>query len=236
MSVSELQQQLSTPEGFRKAVKHKSAVFATAVGFLVVGVGCLVFNLLEMGSASDWDWKWIERYFLTPEAVQFTGRRAARGELLRYLWVWGPFILLPIGLILLIVWFATRNKNGASLYADYVARGWVGRQLSTGITIPQGRTQIHTVFISHPSIPDDQFEQIAAQHAAQIAGLDKKTRKSVVNTATRAGIMRGASATALSPQLPAAITMAPTQGKGPYVVVIPPVQQGGKFQLAPVKA
>ncbi|HWV47819.1 MAG TPA: hypothetical protein VN035_00050 [Microbacterium sp.] len=237
MSIGTVQQQLSTPEGFAKAVTPKSGLYAGGLTSLIAGLFGIAMNIFQLGSASDWNWRLIFRYFFDAQAVEFTGSRAGRAEIWRFLYVYGPIVLVPLGVILLIVHFSTRRKNGATLFADFQSRGWVGRQRFTGLKVKNGNATLDVVYVSHPSIPDENFDAIVQQHATQIAALDKKSTKAASAAAVKAGILKGGiSAAALTPGLPPEIVAAPVQGKGEFVAVVPPAPgTTGKYQVLPIK-
>lgn len=234
MTIENARQQLSTSEGFAKAVTPKSALFGGGIALLAFGLFCVGMNLFQLGSASDWDWELIGMFFMDADVLEFSGRRAGRAEMWRWIYVWAPVVLIPLGVILLAVHFSTRSKSGAKLFTDFQERGWVGRQLFTGLKVQNGRAQVDLAFISHPSIPDEQFEAIVGQYAGWVQSLDKKTLKKTATAAVKAGVVQGVSAQALSPELPAEITASIAQGSGEYAVVVPPAQ-GGKLRVLPVK-
>ena len=237
MTIATVQEQLSTPEGFAKAVDAKSTALGAFWVFLVLGLLAVLINIVQLGDASDWDWYMMGRFFMDPEAVEFTGRRAGRSELFRYFAVYAPLICFPLSIIFLIQHFVTRRKIGAKLFETFQQRGWVGRQRFTGLRIKNGRVQTDVVLISHPSISDEAFEASAAQYAGEIAALDKKGVKTTGAAALKAGVLQGGvSASRLSPTLPAELLFAPATGKGEYVVVVPSAADGtGKLRILPVK-
>lgn len=236
MTITTIQQQLTTPEGFAKAVSPKRAAFGAAVVCLVLSVIGLGMNTFQLGSASGWDWKLVERYFLTADAVEFTGSRSGRAEFFRFLYVWGPVVLIPIAIILLIVHFATRGKAASALYSDFQSRGWVGRQLFPGLTVKNGNANVVIALVSHPGVPEDEFTAIVQRYAQHLGSLDKKALKAETTAAVKQKVLNGVSASVLSPEIPAAIVATPAQGKGEFVAVVPPDASGrGKFQVLPIK-
>ncbi|MFS0853611.1 hypothetical protein [Microbacterium sp. 179-I 3D4 NHS] len=236
MTLATVQHQLSTPDGFAKAVSARSATFGIGLTSLLLGLGGIAMNLFQLGSASDWSWRLMFRYFFDAQAIEFSGSRAGRAEVWRFLYVYGPLVLIPLGIILLVVHVATRRSAGAALFADFQARGWVGKQRYTGLKVKNGNNDVDTVFISHPSIPDETFDSIALQYQTQISALDKKALKAAAAAAVKAGALKGTSAAALAPGLPAEVTVAPVQGKGEFAVVVPPAPgTTGKYRVLPLK-
>lgn len=236
MSIETIKQQLSTPEGFAKTVSPRRGLFGFGITSLLLGIGAIGMNIFQLGSASDWDWQLIGMFFFNADAIEFTGYRAGRAEAWRFFYVYGPFLLIPLGLILLGIHFATRNKAGANLFSDFQERGWVGRQLLVGLTVQNGNAQQKVAFISHPSIPEETFFATAQQYNGYVESLDKKAQKALSKQAMKAGVLNGTSASALSPELPAEITVAPVQGKGEYAVVVPAADGAkGKMKVLPVK-
>ncbi|GAB3632708.1 hypothetical protein GCM10027421_20610 [Microbacterium shaanxiense] len=236
MSIATIQQQLSTPPGFAKAVKSTSSTLVAGLISLAAAVFCLGMNTFQLGSASDWNWRLIERYFLTADVIEFTGSRSGRAEIWRFLYVYAPIVLIPLGIILLIVHFSTRSRNGRTLFEDFQSRGWVGRQRYTGMKAQNGRAQVEVVFISHPSIPDETFDATVQQYSAWVASLDKKSLKKTIAAVTKAGALTGLSAAVLSPELPAAITVATVRGSSEFAAVVPPGPDGkGKYRVLEIK-
>ncbi|ROR93366.1 hypothetical protein EDD28_2778 [Salana multivorans] len=236
MTTPAIQQHLSTPEGFAKSVAARRPIQGAALACLALGIGGIAMNLFQLGSASDWDWSLMMRFFWDAQAIEFTGSRSGRAEAWRYAYVYGPIVLLPLGLILLGIHLATRSKSAAGLYEAYRERGWVGRQWAVGLTVPNGNAKVAIAFVSHPSVPDAAFEAAGHRYAAYLDSLDKKARKAATTAAVKAGVLTGVSAAALLPDLDPAILAAPLQPKGDFVVVVPPAAGGkGATQVLPIR-
>lgn len=234
MTLATVQQQLSTPEGFAKAVDAKRSLFSGGLTSLLLGIAGLVINFIQLGSATDWRLWLVFRHFFDAGALEF---ESSRGQFWHYIIVYAPIILIPLGIILLIMHVVTRKSAGATLFADFQSRGWVGRQRYTGLQVKNGNQNVDTVLVSHPSIADDQFDQIALQFQTYVSSLDKKALKAFTAAATKAGILTGTTAASLAPGTPAEITAAPAQGKGEFAVVIPPAPgTTGKYRVLPLKS
>lgn len=237
MTIATVQEQLSTPEGFAKAVDAKSTALSGFWVFLVLGLLAVGINLMQLGMASDWDWYMMGRFFMDPEAIEFTGRRAGREEMFRYFAVYAPLACFPLSIFFLVRHFVTRRKVGANRFESFQQRGYVARQRFTGLRVKNGNATTDVVLLSHPSVPDETFETSVQQYAGELAALDKKGTKAAVASATKAGVLAGVSAPRLSPTLPAALTFAPAAGKGEFVVVIPPAPgaKTTKTEVLPLK-
>jgi hypothetical protein len=236
MTITAIQQQLATPEGFAKAVTPKSKIFGIAITSLVLSAIGVGMNLFQLGSASGWQWSLMFRYLFDAQAVEFTGSRAGRSEVWRFFYVYGPIVLVPLAIILLIIYFATRSKAGAGLYESYRQRGWIGRQVLPGLKVKNGNSEVNVAFISHPSVPDPEFDAAAQRYASYLATLDKKAAKAVATAALKQKVIAGVSAAALAPDVPPAILAAPAQGDGHFVVVVPPdASDKGAVQVLPIK-
>ncbi len=233
MTIATIQHQLSTPEGFAKAVAPKNSAFSGGLTSLIAGFVGLAINFVQIGSAVDWKGWLIARYFFDAGALEFS---SGRGQVWHFIYVYAPIVLIPLGVILLIVHFSTRKRNGAALFADYQARGWVGRQRYSGLKVQNGNTAVDVAFVSHPSISDAELDTIAQQYSAYLATLDKKTLKATSAAALKAGALFGTSAANLSPNLPPALIASQVKGKGEFAVVIPPADGAKKFQILPIKA
>lgn len=233
MTLATVQQQLSTPEGFAKAVSARGAAFSAGIASLGLGVVGFVINLVSTGGAVSWHWGLISSYLFRPDLFTYSN---TRGQIWAYIYAWAPLVLIPLGIILLIVHFSTRKTAGASLFADFQSRGWVGKQRYTGLKVKNGNADVDTVFISHPSTPDETFDAIALQYQTHISSLDKKALKATAAAAVKAGILNGTSAAALAQGLPAEITAAPAQGKGEFAVVVPPAPgSSAKYRVLAIK-
>lgn len=232
-----IQQQLSTPEGFAKGVSAKRAVFVGAITCAVVALGCIAMNLFQLGSASDWNWNLMFRFFFDADAIEFSGRRSGRAEMWRYIYVWAPVLLVPAAVVLFIVHLTTRNQSAAGLFGDFQARGWVGRQAPVGLKIKNGNAQVDVTFVSHPSIPDETFFAAVQHYGQYVQGLDKKGLKEVSAHAAKAGVLNGVYAAELLPGAPDGLVAATPKGKGEFVAVIPPAPgANGKMRVLAVKA
>lgn len=236
MTLATVQQKLSTPEGFAKGVNARRLPFTLGLTSLGLGIAGWAMNLFQLGSASDWDWPIMFRFFFDAQAIEFSGSRAGRAEVWRFLYVYGPIVLIPLGIILLIVHFTTRQSAGTALFTDFQSRGWVGRQRFTGLKVKNGNAAVDTVLISHPSMPDENFEAIALQFQTYVSGLDKKALKALSTAATKAGVLTGTSGAAITAGLPPEVTVAPVQGKAEFAVVVPPAPgSSAKYRVLPIK-
>lgn len=233
MTLATVQHQLSTPEGFSKAVDAKRTVGSLGWTSLILGIAGLVINFIQLGSATDWRLWLVFRLFFQADALEFS---SSRGQFWHYIYVYAPIVLVPLGIILLIVHFSTRKSAGSSLFADFQSRGWVGKQRYTGLQVKNGNQTVDTVLISHPSIPVETFDAIALQFQTYVSSLDKKALKAFTASATKAGVLTGVPAAAIAPGVPAEVTIAPTQGKSEFAVVVPPVQgTTAKYRVLPIK-
>lgn len=219
MTLATVQDRLSTPEGFAKAVNAKRTVQTLGWTSLGLGAAAFAFNLWSTGQAVDWNWTFIPELLFRPDLFEYANGRAQAWS---YVYAYAPIILIPLGIILLIVHVVTRKSAGSALYDDFRSRGWVGKQRFTGLQVKNGNQTVDTVLISHPSIADETFDQVALQFQTYISSLDKKQRKAFTTAATKAGILTGTSAASILAGPPAEVTAAPAQGKGEFAVVIPP--------------
>ncbi|TXK06192.1 hypothetical protein FVP60_04330 [Microbacterium mitrae] len=236
MSIAALQNQLSTPAGFAAAVKQPKGLLTGAIASLVVAAAGIGMNLFQLGSASNWNWMLIERYFLSPDAVTFEGRRSAVSEFWRYLYVWAPLVLIPLGIVLLVIYFATKKSAGAKLFAEFQQRGWVGVQRSLGLNAMNGNKPAPLVLIGRADAPAGTVDEQAMHFGGWVASLDKKSLKQLSGQATKAGAIKGVSASAVHANLPADMVVAATQKDGELVVVIPPASGATKgFKVLPIK-
>ncbi len=209
-------------------MKAPKGLLTGAIGSLVAAVFMVGMNLFQLGDASGWDWKLIERYFLTADAIEFTGRRSGVAEMLRYVWVWGPVLMVPLGIVLLILHFAMKGRKGAQLFADFQQRGWIGRQRSLAVSVQNGKTQTPIALVGPAAAPEGYVDQPAMQFAEWTKTLDKKGIREVSNAALKAGALIAAAAPTVHPNLPADMIVTKEQKGGELVVVIPPANGASK--------
>lgn len=234
MSLATVQHQLSTPEGFAKAVDGKRTIASLGWTSLGLGVAAFALNLFSTGQAVDWAWEYIPQLLFRPDLFEYS---SGRSEAWSYVYSFAPLVLVPLAIILLIVHFATRKNAGANLFTDFQSRGWVGKQRYTGLQVKNGNQTVDTVLISHPSIPDESFDAIALQFQTYVTSLDKKALKAFTTSATKAGVLTGIPAAVIAPGIPAEVVIAPTQGKSEFAVVVPPAPgTTGKFKVLPIKS
>jgi len=230
-----IQRQVSTPQGFARAVSATRTVMIAGIVLILIGLGCIGMNLFQLGTASDWEWSLMTRFFFDADAIEFSGRRSGRSEMWRYIYVWAPVAVIPVGIGLLIYHFATNGKSSAGLFADFQSRGWIGRQQQVGLQVKNGNATAQVVFISHPSISDEVFDGAVQHYGSFISGLDKKGLKDVQIAAAKSGVLTGVPAETLMPGAPAGLTAAILKGKSPFVAVIPPNTGAKKFRLLAIK-
>lgn len=216
-------------------MKAPKGLLTGAVASLVAAAAGVAMNIFQLGSASGWNWMLIERYFLSPEAITYEGSRAGRAEIWRFIYVWGPVVLLPLGIVLLILHFAMKGGKGAKLFADFQQRGWVGRQRSLGLNAQNGNRQTPLVLVGPAAAPDGYVDQPAMQFGSWVATLDKKALKALTATATKAGALQGAPAPAVHENLPADMIVTAEQKGGELVVVIPPATGVKGFKVLMLK-
>ena len=150
MTLATVQHQLSTPEGFSKAVDAKRTVGTLGWTSLLLGVAGLVINFIQLGSATDWRLWLVFRLFFQADALEFS---SSRGQFWHYIYVYAPLILSPLGIILLFVHFPTRKSAASNLFADFQSRVWVGKQRFTGLQLQNGNQTVATAMVSHPPTP-----------------------------------------------------------------------------------
>lgn len=216
-------------------MKAPKGLLVGALSSLVAAAAFMGMNLFQLGSVSDWDWLYIERYFLTTEAVQFSGGRAGRSEMWRFLFVWGPMVLIPLAIVLLILHFAMKGSKGAKLFADFQQRGWVGRQRSLGLSAINGNRPAPLALIGPAAAPDGYVDQPALQFGSWMATLDKKTIKKLSAGATKANAIKGTPAPLVHENLPGDMIVAAEQKGGELVAVIPPATGTKGYKVLMIK-
>lgn len=235
VSIAMLQQQLSTPQGFAAAVKKKQPLLSGGLTSLALAAGGVAMNLFQLGSASDWNWRLMFRYFFDAGAIEFTGARSGRAEMWHFLYVWGPVVLLPLGIILLILHFARRNNTGAKLFDEYQQRGWIGSQAPLVLSVKEGNNDVSLALIGRADGPVDELQYNATQFNQWASSLDKKALKQTSVAAVKAGVLKGGiPAQEVAPAFPQG-TLVSRQLKTQLVIVIPPAEASKKAVVLELK-
>lgn len=236
MTISAIERRTASADGFADVVSPKRKVFEGAAAALIFGALGVLINLFQLGRASEWQWPVIADHFFDPDAVTFVGFKAARAEVMRYVWVYAPLVLVPLGVALLVVHFATRKAAAARVFADFQQRGWIAQQVISGLKVSNSAAFVDVAFITHPSIKDEDFDTAVRQYAGYLSTLSKKEMKALQVAARKQKVLGGVPATTLAPYMPPQAIAAAAVKRATFVAVIPPQTGGGKYTVLRVKA
>lgn len=201
-------------EEFRRTavVPRKVAGFATVVG------GILLLLLLN-NARSAWEsmdrnpWASFWDLFWTT-----TGTGGKTDPILVAL-VWGPVVLLPIILVLVVVDLLTHEGRVDKAYQRYLQDGWLAEQVPTGLTVKAGRAQVEVVVLSGPGQPAAGLAEGVARVGARVSAMDKKQRRAW-DAAVAGRVQAGFAVGELMPELPPMVFACARQGKTPHAIVI----------------
>lgn len=217
-----------TLDDFRRLVRVPRTVGSAALAVAAVLVLLLINNVRSAWQSMDanpgfsfWDLFWTT-----------TGESGSTSVVLMAL-VWGPVILLPIILVLVVIDIAVHPSRVQRVYEQYLRDGWVADQVPTGLKVKVGREVRELVVLGGPGLTAEQLAQPVAQVHARVMGLDKKARRAWDAAAARhaeAGFEVGD----LMPELPARALACTRRAKGQNVTV---VNAGGadRLQILPMK-
>ncbi len=203
-----------TLEEFRRlaVVPRKVAGFATVAGSILLLL--LLYNVRSAWDSMDqnpwasfWDLFWVT-----------TGTNGATNPVLVAL-VWGPVVLLPVILVLVVVDLLTHEGRVDKTYQRYLQDGWLAEQVPTGLQVQVGRAKVEVVVLSGPGQPAAQLAEGAARVGARVSALPKKERRAW-DAAVGRQIQTGFPVGELMPELPPMVFACARQGKTPFAVVI----------------
>lgn len=171
--------QLSDAQGFQKAVAPSSAA-AKAFGILlVIGLALLAYNLVsvfrtmsEYDAGSD---RFFEVFFST------TGENFSTDPML-VAYVWGPIILIPLAIIMLVVSKLTRGKRTQAAFAAYSRDGYVAKGLGLPFRFAANNSQVVPQVIVPAHLGSEEVSRWMAGVAQQVSTLDKAGSKQLTKT------------------------------------------------------
>ena len=217
MSIPAIQNDLSTPEGFASRVKVPNGALIAGLTMLGVGVVFVVWNLIEISYAFGQPYFW-QAFFST------ASEGSGRGQAFIFIRVWGPLVLVPLGIIFTIIGLTTRKNKLSGTYADYQARGFVASQQPAGFALPLGEKgeDVQLALLAAPGVTAEQFGAAVNGLYGRVSTLDKKAAKELAKAARGAQINEGGVLVrTLFPEIPGDILLAPQKGTGQIVAVIP---------------
>jgi hypothetical protein len=233
MTDIQLTHDLSTVEGFTRRVAIDRTPRNIAVTLIVLSVVAIIYNTVSTlrtlsdfgGQASDFLTVFFSNEGDSPlSTAMFT------------VIVWAPLFLLPASLAFYLYSRATASTVAAKTFQEFQAGGYLAVQAPTSLVVSPNndRNTVPVVLVGHPSVPDEEFAASLHVIETQLAGLDKKAIKVLGRTIVKAGVSLGTSATALNPQLPAALLLTVPRKGSAHVVVV--AGAGGRARIMGVKA
>ncbi|MEV7972432.1 hypothetical protein [Cellulomonas sp. NPDC089187] len=203
-----------TLEEFRRLAKvpRLAGGIAAVVGSILVLL--LIYNARSAAESMDdnpwasfWDLFWVTN-----------GTNGSVDPVLVVL-VWGPVVLLPVILVLVVIDLLTHESRVDKVYDRYLADGWLAEQVPTGIFVKSGRARLELVVLSGPGQPPAQLAEAAARAGAQVNSWDRKQRRAWDGQIARV-IQKGFQVGGLLPELPPMVLGCARRGKSPQAIVI----------------
>lgn len=203
-----------TLEDFRRLVRVPrivgtfAGVTAGILAFLLVRNVLATMNSMDANpGASFWDLFWTT-----------TGTDGETSVLLVAM-VWGPIVLLPVILALVVVDIALHPARVHRFYEQYLRDGWVAEQVPTGLNVKIGQSTEEIVVLTGPGLQAPQLLQPLAQVRARVEGLDRTTRKAW-DVAVARGAQAGFEVGDLMPELPPRALACTRRRKTPRVMML----------------
>lgn len=166
--------QLSTKEGFTKAVVPASALMTALKVFLVLGLVLLAYNVvstIQTLSKNDLPSSyWFDVFFSTE------GERGGTDPMLVAM-VWGPIIAIPIALVLLVLVRLTQGGRDEKAYSGFAQGGYVASALGLPVPFVVGRDQFVPQVIVPAHLGTPEVSRWFDSLTATVQGLDKPGSK-----------------------------------------------------------
>ena len=229
MSLTQVNTDLSTADGFNRRVVVARPAISVAKGLIALAALALAYNLFStFRSWADHPGLDFFRIFLS------TGDDDPVSTIWFTFLIWAPIIVLPLALIFYIYARTTAQRVEHAAYLDYASNGYVVTQRPLGFAAMNGNAAVQVQLLSHPSVTPEAYEQAYSAITAHLASLDKKTLK---KTAASLGKVASAPlpATQLVPTVPPQLLLSGPIGKTEWVAVLPPTAAGGKTRYFAVK-
>ncbi|MFB9956103.1 hypothetical protein [Cellulomonas denverensis] len=198
---------------------RQRAVVPRLAGSIAAVVGGILLLLLLYNARSAWEsmdanpWaSFWDLFWVT------TGENGSTSPVLVAL-VWGPVVLLPVILVLVVVDLLTHEGRVDKVYQRYLQDGWVAEQLPTGVRVKVGRNQVDVVVLSGPGQPPAELAGPAASVGARVAAMDKKQRRAWEAAVARQ-VQDGFPVGDLMPELPPRVLACARRGKSSQAIVV----------------
>lgn len=232
--MTQLQHELSTPEGFTSRTAHKRGSVGAAWTLLIAGGIGLVWNLINTFMAVQGT---SMRFF----GKVFFSAKSSRADFdpIVALYVWGPFLAIPLGLILLIFAAATATNAKRALFERFQQRGYIAQQEILGLELKiagQNNTETLTA-LSSPELGEERFmHEVAALRGMLDTTPPKELKPVKKRLATAALRATGVEANTIWPEAPDGLILATMRPSEHLVVVRPdPAKPGSKRELIALK-
>lgn len=174
--------QLATRDGFEKAVEPASGVRTALHVALVTGAVLLAYNVVSTIQTLSRNGAPASRFF---EVFFSTDGETASDDVKLYLFVWGPAVVIPVALVLLVLVRATRDSRYESAFASYSSGGYAAWALGLPFTFASGRSR----FVPQVVLPAEHGTEEVAQWfdrlAVHVRGLDKAGSKQLAKSLVR---------------------------------------------------
>lgn len=229
MSLIQVQNELSTADGFNRRVVVARPAVSVAKGLLAVAALALGYNLINTFRL------WAEH----PGLNFFNIFMSTRGEdevgtFFLTLMVWAPIVVIPLALLFWLYARSTAQRVDNAAYRDFSSNGSVVQQRPIGISALNGNTAVAVHLLGHAAVTPDAYEKAYEAVTAHLATLDKKQLKQAQKSLAK--VASGpVSTSVLLPGLPAELQFSGAISKSEWVAVIPPSTAGAKTRYFAVK-
>lgn len=227
--MTELQQSLSTREGFMKRVKPpRGSSAAAGIVLLLAAVGVLWNARSSWATLREPDYSHLDLGFWE---VFFD---TVGGDPFWTVVVWAPVAVLPLAAAFFAYTLVTKRSHLAKLYERFLRGGYIAIASPLGITAQNGNNTVKVDLLTHPSLTEQQNAQVLGSVLAALPA-DKKSSVSLGKQLGKAG---------LAARVPVPVSQIfPGFPDGPLLtvhqrdaaIVLPPKKQGKRPEVVPVK-
>lgn len=236
MSLTDIQQRLSTHHGFVKAITTKSSLTFWGWTAIIAGVAGIAYNLYFLFSHFGAQFGAVFGNFFAPLSLLKTGSSVGFADYVRYVYVWAPLVLIPLGIVLLLIREFQKRHAGVGHYKAYAHGGWPGRLRYTALHIPNAGPIVPVAFVSHPGVADADFENAVSQFSTKVDAMAESDRKALAQAADKAGVLKGAiPAQTVDADAPNGLIAVANVAPSEWVAVVPPINGHGRTAVLPLR-
>lgn len=171
--------QLSDAHGFQRAVSPASAVTKAFSVALVIGLLLLAYNLVSTFRTLSANDVGGDRFF---EVFFSTTGESFQTDPMLVAYVWGPIVLIPLALVLLVVSRLTARNRAEAAFRAYSSGGYVAKALGLPVRYTANNSQVVPQVLVPAHLGSEEVGRWMSGVAQSITSLDKSGSKALTKT------------------------------------------------------